>query len=63
MLAMLPLASAKADRNVRSQYGSRHVEGLGLVAKDLGISRTTLWRRMEEYKIETRGTGGTDVAD
>ena len=26
---------------------------LGLVAKDLGISRTTLWRRMKEYKIET----------
>ncbi|MFQ5853597.1 MAG: helix-turn-helix domain-containing protein, partial [Candidatus Binatia bacterium] len=28
-----------------------HQGNLGLVAKDLGISRTTLWRRMKEYKI------------
>ncbi|MFQ5657072.1 MAG: helix-turn-helix domain-containing protein [Candidatus Methylomirabilales bacterium] len=33
---------------------------LGLVAKDLGISRTTLWRRMKEFQIETRGA---DVAE
>ncbi len=36
---------------------------LGLAAKDLGISRTTHWRRMKKYEIETRGTGRTDVAD
>jgi two-component system response regulator HydG len=30
---------------------------LSLVAKDLGISRTTLWRRMKEYQIESRGSG------
>jgi len=30
---------------------------LGLVAKDLGISRTTLWRRMKEYEIELGGSG------
>ena len=63
MLSMLPLASAKAGRNITSQNGSRHVEGLCPVAKDLEISRTTLWRRMKEYKIETRGVGRTDVAD
>ena len=28
-----------------------HQGNLGLVAKDLGISRTTLWRRMKDYKI------------
>lgn len=28
-----------------------HQGNLGLVAKDLGISRTTLWRRMKEYKF------------
>ncbi len=32
---------------------------IGLVAKDLGISRTTLWRRMKEHKIETRDQGGS----
>jgi transcriptional regulator of acetoin/glycerol metabolism len=31
---------------------------LSLVAKDLGISRTTLWRRMKEYQIEPPGNGG-----
>ena len=30
---------------------------LHLVSQDLGISRTTLWRRMKEYKIEIRRLG------
>ena len=30
---------------------------LHLVSQDLGISRTTLWRRMKEYKIEIRRQG------
>jgi two-component system response regulator HydG len=30
-----------------------------LVAQDLGISRTTLWRRMKEYRIEIRRQGFT----
>ncbi len=32
---------------------------LHLVAQDLGISRTTLWRRMKEYRIEIRRLGFT----
>ncbi len=36
---------------------------LGLVAKDLGISRTTLWRRMKEYQIEPQGTDSPDVSE
>ena len=42
---------------IRARQGN-----LNLVAKDLGISRTTLWRRMKEYQIETRGTGRVDFA-
>ncbi len=30
---------------------------LDLVAQDLGISRTTVWRRMKEYQIETGSEG------
>jgi transcriptional regulator of acetoin/glycerol metabolism len=36
---------------------------LGLVAKDLEISRTTLWRRMKEYQIEPLGNEGADVSE
>jgi DNA-binding NtrC family response regulator len=36
---------------------------LNLVAKDLGISRTTLWRRMKEYQIEPLGNEETDVSE
>jgi two-component system, NtrC family, response regulator HupR/HoxA len=36
---------------------------LGLVAKDLGISRTTLWRRMKEYQIEPLGNEEADVSE
>jgi len=36
---------------------------LGLVAKDLGISRTTLWRWMKKYQIEPLGTGRADVPE
>ena len=36
---------------------------LNLVAKDLGISRTTLWRRMKEYQIEPPGNEGADVSE
>lgn len=35
---------------------------LNLVAKDLGISRTTLWRRMREYQIDAQGSGPSDAA-
>ncbi|MFQ5929479.1 MAG: helix-turn-helix domain-containing protein, partial [Acidobacteriota bacterium] len=36
---------------------------IGLVASDLGISRTTLWRRMKKYQIETRATVQAEGAE
>jgi sigma-54 dependent transcriptional regulator, acetoin dehydrogenase operon transcriptional activator AcoR len=36
---------------------------LGLVAKDLEISRTTLWRRIKEYQIEPPGNEEADVSE
>ncbi len=36
---------------------------LGLVAKDLGISRTTLWRRIKEYQIEPLGNEGANISE
>lgn len=36
---------------------------LNLVAKALGISRTTLWRRMKEYRIESTGSDEADVSE
>jgi transcriptional regulator with GAF, ATPase, and Fis domain len=29
-----------------------HAGNLGLVARDMGMSRTTLWRRLKEYRLE-----------
>ncbi len=42
-----------------------HVRGgnLGLVAKDLGISRTTLWRRIKEYQIESLGNEEANISE
>jgi len=37
---------------IRARMGN-----LGLVASDLGISRTTLWRRLKEYRINVRDMG------
>ncbi|MFQ5553435.1 MAG: sigma-54 interaction domain-containing protein, partial [Thermoplasmata archaeon] len=36
---------------------------MGLVASDLGISRTTLWRRIKKYQIETRATVRAEDAE
>ena len=36
---------------------------LGVVAKDLEISRTTLWRRIKEYHIEPEDTTEADVSE
>ena len=58
-----PKSLAAAERDQILERLQARGGNLGLVAKDLGISRTTLWRRMKEYKIETRGTGRTDVPD
>jgi DNA-binding NtrC family response regulator len=48
------LAALERERildTIRAREGN-----LGLAAKDLGISRTTLWRRMKEYRIEAEGS-------
>jgi Transcriptional regulator containing PAS, AAA-type ATPase, and DNA-binding domains len=36
---------------------------LALVAKDLGISRTTLWRRIKEYQIKPINPERGDVSE
>jgi PAS domain S-box-containing protein len=50
--AISPLGQAEADA-IRSSL-SRHAGHLGRVAADLGISRTTLWRRLRKYSIDAR---------
>ena len=46
-----PNGLAAMERDLIMERLRVHQGNLGLVAKDLGISRTTLWRRMKEYKI------------
>ena len=46
-----PKGLAAMERDLIMERLRVHQGNLGLVAKDLGISRTTLWRRMKEYKI------------
>jgi len=46
-----PKGLAAMERDLVMERLQVHQGNLGLVAKDLGISRTTLWRRMKEYKI------------
>jgi len=53
---------AAAEREVILQLLQARGGNLGMVARDLGISRATLWRRMKEHKIETRGPRRDDVS-
>jgi len=49
------LAALERERildRIRARMGN-----LGLVGSDLGISRTTLWRRLKEYRINVRDMG------
>lgn len=45
---------AEAEREIIVERLRARRGNLGLAAKDLGISRITLWRRMKEYKIDFR---------
>ncbi|MFQ5656780.1 MAG: sigma-54-dependent transcriptional regulator [Candidatus Methylomirabilales bacterium] len=58
-----PKSVAALERDLIVERLKARGGNLGLVAKDLGISRTTLWRRMKEFQIETRGTERADVAE
>jgi two-component system response regulator HydG len=53
---------AAAEREVILELLQTRGGNLGMVAQDLGISRTTLWRRIKEHKIETRGSWGDDIS-
>ena len=57
-----PARLAAAERDLILELLQARGGNLGLVAQDLGISRTTLWRRIKEHKIETRGPWPDDVS-
>jgi len=57
-----PKSLADMERDLILERLQARRGNLNLVAKDLGISRTTLWRRMKEYQIETLGHGRMDFA-
>lgn len=52
-----PRSLAAMERELIQERIRARQGNLNLVARDLGISRTTLWRRMKEYQIETRNVG------
>lgn len=58
-----PTSLAAAERQLILDRLQARGGNLGLAAQDLGISRTTLWRRMKEYHIETRDPGRAEVAE
>jgi two-component system response regulator HydG len=47
---------ARMERDLIVQLIDQHGGNLAAVAEELGISRTTLWRRMKDHGIETRRT-------
>ncbi len=57
-----PARLAAAERDLILELLQARGGNLGLVAQDLGISRTTLWRRIKQHKIETRGPWPDDVS-
>ncbi|MCS6859390.1 MAG: sigma-54 dependent transcriptional regulator [Abditibacteriales bacterium] len=55
---LLPSSSinlAKAEEVLIRQAVAQHRGNLNEAARQLGISRTTLWRRMKQYKIDRNG--------
>lgn len=58
-----PKSLADAERELILERLHARGGNLGLAAQDLGISRTTLWRRMKDYQIEVRDPGRADVAE
>jgi transcriptional regulator of acetoin/glycerol metabolism len=53
-----PTLESLPEKGIQVRQGN-----LSLVAKDLGISRTTLWRRMKEYQIEPLGNEEADISE
>jgi len=58
-----PKSLAAVERDLILERIQARRGNLGLVATDLGISRTTLWRRMKEYQIHALGFERSDVSE
>jgi transcriptional regulator with PAS, ATPase and Fis domain len=43
------------EKKIIQQTIARHPNNLAEVCKELKIGRTTLWRKMKQYKIEMSG--------
>ena len=48
---------ARAEREIIEQIIKKHPRDLDAAARELAVSRTTLWRRMKKYDMIARSRG------